>query len=209
MTFEKHRGYVIIIIMNTKIIISILATIIGVISFFPYLKDVFKLKTKPHLYTWLIWSITQGTAVFGILYGGGGWGVLNLLVGTLLVLLVLILSFKYGSKDIILSDKIILIIAVSSIIIWWKLNQPIFSIIMVSLIDFIGYIPSFRKTYKDPWSETSITWLFFSLSNILAILSIEKYSILTTCYLAVITIANLILFFISYIRRIKIKKPAV
>ncbi|NCU28138.1 MAG: hypothetical protein EOM85_00475 [Candidatus Moranbacteria bacterium] len=195
--------------MNTKIILSILATIIGVISFFPYLRDVFKLKTKPHLYTWLIWSITQGTAVLGILYGGGGWGVLSLLAGTLLVILVLILSLKYGSKDITLSDKIILMVAIASIIIWWKFNQPVFSIIMVSLIDFIGYIPSFRKTYKDPWSETSITWLFFSLSNILAILSIEKHSILTTCYLMVITIANLILFFISYTRRIKIKQSRV
>ncbi len=52
--------------MDIKIISTIIATIIGVIAFFPYLKDIFSLKTKPHVYTWLIWVITQGTAVLGI-----------------------------------------------------------------------------------------------------------------------------------------------
>lgn len=193
--------------MNIKIIFSVIATIIGIISFFPYLRDIFRLKTKPHLYTWLIWTITQGTAVLGILLGGGGWGVLNLLTGTLFIIAILIFSIKYGAKDITKGDKFILLMALISIVVWWQFDKPVLSIIMISFINFIGYIPSFRKTYKEPWSETSITWLAFSISNIFAILSLEKYNLLTTTYLAVITIANILLFLIILFRRKIILKP--
>lgn len=40
--------------MDIKIILTIVATVIGAVAFLSYLKDAFSLKTKPHVYTWLI-----------------------------------------------------------------------------------------------------------------------------------------------------------
>lgn len=187
--------------MDTKIILSIIATVIGVAAFLPYLRDTFSLKTKPHVYTWLIWAITQGTAVFGIWYGGGGWGALNLTVGTLFVVAVSLFSLKYGTKNITKSDTAILLAALSAIIVWWQLGEPLISVMMVSAIDVIGYIPSFRKSYQEPWSETLISWILFSVSNIFAILALKEYNLLTVTYLAAITTANIALFFVCFFRR--------
>ena len=193
--------------MDVKIILTVIATAIGVVAFFPYLRDTFSLKTKPHAYTWLIWAITQGTAVFGIWYGGGGWGALNLTIGTLFVIVVFLFSIKYGTKNITKSDMAILVAALSAIIIWWRLDQPLISVIMVSMIDVIGYIPSFRKSYQEPWSETLISWILFSASNIFAILALEEYNLLTFTYLAVITSANIALFLLCFFRRKFVPKP--
>ena len=193
--------------MDVKIILTVIATAIGVVAFFPYLRDTFSLKTKPHAYTWLIWAITQGTAVFGIWYGGGGWGALNLTIGTLFVIVVFLFSIKYGTKNITKSDTAILVAALSAIIIWWRLDQPLISVIMVSMIDVIGYIPSFRKSYQEPWSETLISWILFSASNIFAILALEEYNLLTVTYLAAITSANIALFLLCFFRRKFVPKP--
>ena len=193
--------------MDVKIILTVIATAIGVVAFFPYLRDTFSLKTKPHAYTWLIWAITQGTAVFGIWYGGGGWGALNLTIGTLFVIVVFLFSIKYGTKNITKSDTAILVAALSAIIIWWRLDQPLISVIMVSMIDVIGYIPSFRKSYQEPWSETLISWILFSASNIFAILALEEYNLLTVTYLATITSANIALFLLCFFRRKFVPKP--
>jgi len=193
--------------MDVKIILTVIATAIGVVAFFPYLRDTFSLKTKPHAYTWLIWAITQGTAVFGIWYGGGGWGALNLTIGTLFVIVVFLFSIKYGTKNITKSDTAILVAALSAIIIWWRLDQPLISVIMVSMIDVIGYIPSFRKSYQEPWSETLISWILFSASNIFAILALEEYNLLTVTYLAAITSANIALFLLCFFRRKFFPKP--
>ena len=193
--------------MDIKIILTIIATIIGVVAFFLYLKDTFSLKTKPHAYTWLIWAITQGTAVFGIWYGGGGWGALNLAVGTFFVIAVFFFSLKYGTKNITKSDTAILIAALSAIVVWWQLDKPLISVIMVSEIDVIGYVPSFRKSYQEPWSETLISWVLFSTSNIFAILALKEYNLLTVTYLAAITSANIALFLFCFFRRKFVPKP--
>jgi hypothetical protein len=111
--------------MGMKIFFTVIATVVGTAAFFPYLKDIFLRKTKPHTYTWLIWTMTQGTAVVGIWYGGGGWGGLNLTAGTFLVAGVFFFSLRYGTKNITRSDTIILIVALLAIVAWWQLHQPL------------------------------------------------------------------------------------
>ena len=187
--------------MDTKIILSIIATVVGNIAFYPYLKEIFSRKTKPHAYTWLIWSLTQGTGVYEIFHGGGGWGALNLLIGTLLVIVVFFFSLKYGTKNITKSDTIILIFALLAIVVWWQLKMPVVSIIMISAIDFSGYIPSFRKTYIDPSSEPTIAWALFTTSNVIALFSLSQYNILTVTYMAMLGIANFILMMITILRK--------
>lgn len=187
--------------MNIKIVFTILSTIIGIIAFFPYLKDIFSFKTKPHVYTWLIWSITQATAVLGVWYGGGGWGTLSLLVFTILSFSIFLFSIKYGTKDITKIDTIILVIALFAILVWWQLNKPIISILIITIADVLGYIPSFRKSYKDPWSETLISWAGFVLSNIFAVLALREYNLLTTIYLVIIMLSSASLFLFCFIRR--------
>jgi hypothetical protein len=193
--------------MDIKIILTIIATVIGVVAFLPYLKDIFSLKTKPHAYTWLIWVTTQGTAVFGIWHGGGGWGALNLTVGIIFVIAVFFFSLKYGTKNITKSDTVILTVALFAIVVWWQLDKPLISVIMVSAIDVIGFIPSFRKSYQDPWSETLISWVLFSISNIFAILALKEYNLLTVTYLVAISSANVALFLLCFFRRRFVSRP--
>ncbi|MCK5085579.1 hypothetical protein KAK05_02610, partial [Candidatus Parcubacteria bacterium] len=95
--------------MDYKLIIAIIAASLVVIAYIPYFKDIFARKTKPHLFTWLIWGITQGTAIAALLHGGGKFGSISLIVGAILVFVVFLLSFKYGTKDITTSDKFVLI----------------------------------------------------------------------------------------------------
>lgn len=193
--------------MNIKIIFTILAIITGVSALFPYFRDIFLLKTKPHAYTWLIWAITQGTAAAGVWYGGGGFGAINLTIGAFFVAVIFLFSLKYGTKNITISDTIILIAAFLAIVVWWQLNQPLISIIMVSIIDMLGYIPSLRKTYYEPWSETLSSWIVFSISNVFVMLSLNEYNFLTMVYLVAITIANMTLFLLCFFRRQVILKP--
>jgi hypothetical protein len=187
--------------MDVKIILSIIAALVGTASFYPYLRDVINHKTKPHSYTWLIWVITQGTAIGGIWYGGGGIGALGLITGTVLVFVVFLSSLKYGTKNITKTDTAILITALLAIFVWWKLNNPLAAVLMVSAVDVLGYIPSYRKSFQEPWSETVITWVGFVIGNIFAILSLREYNLLTLSYIVSITFANTLLAVICLIRR--------
>lgn len=193
--------------MDIKIIFSIIATVLGIIGFVPYILDIFSFKTKPHAYTWFIWMITQTTAVLGIWSGGGSWGALNLTVGTFFVFIVFLFSLKYGTRNITLSDTIVLIFALLAIVVWWQMDKPVWAVIMVSIIDVSGYIPSLRKSYVEPWSETLSSWMIFSASNVFALLALYEYNLLTVIYLLSITLANILLFLFCVVRRLSVAKP--
>ena len=187
--------------MTLKLIFLIIGAVIGTAAFFPYLRDIFRRETQPHVYTWLIWLLTQGTAVVGIWYGGGRWGALNLYIGMIFILGIFLFSLKYGTKNITTWDTVILIAALGAIVVWWQLNQPLLAVIMISAIDLVGYIPSLRKSYHEPYSETLKSWMAWAVSDIFALIALSEYNALTMTYLATITIANVVLVIFCLWRR--------
>lgn len=190
-----------------KISLSIIASIITVIGFTPYFRDIFNKKTKPHIYTWLIWGITQGTATLALWYGGGNFAALSLITGTILVIVVFLLCFKYGTKNITLSDTLCLITALFAAAVWWVLKNPLLSVFLVSLIDGIGYLPTYRKSWREPWSETLSYWALMTLTAFITIVASAEYNFLTVTYLTVLIFSNMMVWSICYLRRKKIPKP--
>lgn len=188
-------------------LIAALGALASNIAFLPYIRDILAKRTQPHIYTWLIWVITQGTAVAGIWYGGGGAGGWALMAGLVLVLVVFLLCFAHGTKNITLSDTLVLILALAAVLLWWQLHQPVLAILLVSAIDALGYIPTFRKSYREPWSETTLSWGLFAIGNMLSILALDTYNFLTVPYIATIMTANIILVAYLLVRRTKVPKP--
>ena len=193
--------------MDIKLFFFILSLVVGMAAFYPYIRDTLQGKTQPHIYTWFIWVITQGVATAGAWYGGGGWGAVNLMVGTMMVVLVFLLSFRYGTKNITTADTLVLVAALFAIVAWLGLRSPLLAVVLAAAIDFAGYIPSYRKSFAEPWSETVTTWLGFALATIFAILALDAYNPLTLTYLAVIAVANLILAILCLVRRPFVPRP--
>lgn len=194
--------------MDIKLIFALASVVIGAISYYPYLRDIFSRKTRPHAYTWLIWSLTQGTAALAVWTAGGGWSAWSMGAGALMVIVIFFLSLKFGTRNITKSDTIVLVLTLLAIIVWWQLNNVLLAVLMVTAIDFFGYLPSFRKTYQAPWSETIRTWLGFMLSyGILNLLALKDYNLISTIYLIMVTVANGTLALICISRRPLVNKP--
>jgi hypothetical protein len=146
-------------------------------------------------------GITQGTASIALLYGGGKLGALGIGAGTLLVFFVFALSLKFGTKNIKRGDAVALILALLAIVLWWRLKNPLLAVLTVSAIDGLGYIPTYRKCFTEPWSETLFFWAAMAASSLLGLLSVAEYNLLTVTYLVTLSAANIILLIICIIRR--------
>ena len=78
--------------MNLQTIFSTLSVAIGIGSFVPYIRDIFRLKNTPHSYSWLVWTILQVTGALAMLASGAGLaGASYLLIGALLCVYVFLL----------------------------------------------------------------------------------------------------------------------
>jgi len=187
--------------MDIKIIFAIIAAIVGIGAFLPYLVTVVFGNTRPHSLTWLIWAITQGVGVSAIWYGGGGYGAISLTIGWFLVVTVFLISLKKGTRSVTRNDLIIFILALIAVVIWIFMDSPFIAVLMVTVIDLLGYIPTFRKSYASPWDENTLSWDMFAAANLFSILALGEYNFLTWGYLAAMMIANSSLHIYLIIRR--------
>lgn len=175
--------------MDIQLVFALLGAAFGLGSFVPYVRDIAWRGARPHIYTWVIWCITQGIATAAA-WQQGGWGAYNLLLGTLACGFIVVLSLRYGSRDITRSDTVLLLSAGAAIIVWWQLQDALLALFVATAIDIAGYLPTYRKTWRDPASETPLAWAGFTLAFVFALLALESYTLLTATYLVAITLAN-------------------
>ena len=50
--------------MDYKVILGVISIILALISFVPYLLDLIRNKTKPHIFSWLIWTLLMAIGFF-------------------------------------------------------------------------------------------------------------------------------------------------
>lgn len=192
--------------IDWKLVSASIALIITFISYFPYWFEIFRGNTKPHLYTWLIWAISQAVALAGMIYGGGGHGTFALWAGMFGVTSVLLLCFKYGSKNITRTDGIVLGLALIAVALWFVLDNPLLAVVLVSLIDGLGYIPTLRKLYSEPWTESLLSWSIVTVGHLFSFMALAHHNALTLTYLGTVFVANLILLGIGFVRRAQLQK---
>jgi len=171
------------------------------IGFIPYLWTSLFGRTRPHIFTWLIWAITNGVAVAGLWYGGGGIGAIAPSIAFVFACIIFLVSLRFGKRDIKRGDVIILIVALSSILVWLLLDQPVLAVLIVSVVDVIGYIPTFRKAFNEPWTEAMSSWALFAGASLFGILALEDYNLLTVSYLGSISFINSALLLYLFVRR--------
>jgi hypothetical protein len=165
-----------------KELLALSATALIVIAYIPYVRNVLKEKTHPHVYSWFI-SGSLTLIAFGLQVSkGAGWGAVPTFVAGLAGLLIFILCFIKQRSPITKSDTFFFLLALIAACLWLIANQPVLSVILISLADILAFIPTFRKSWKRPHQETSFTYFVNSLRFTLATIAVQKYSVVTVLY---------------------------
>lgn len=192
---------------DIKFIAFVIATIITIIAYIPYLIDMFRGKNKPHLYTWIsIFLITAVVAYIQVI-GGSGLGAIPIIIGVFIDVIILYYCFRFGTKDIVFMDKVCLAISIVGIIAYIILyNQPLIALVIVSFAEVISFIPTVRKTRNDPYSESLTSYYLLLLKLGLILVALEKYNLLTVSY-SVLWISVFVLFLsATYYWRAQVKR---
>ncbi|MCA9330926.1 hypothetical protein KC957_02680 [Candidatus Saccharibacteria bacterium] len=168
-------------------VISVIMTIFGY-SF--YFRDIFAGKTKPHAFSWLVWGTLTGIAFFGQLADGAGAGAWVTATTSLISLVIFFLALQRGEKEIKFSDKLNLLGAGVALVLWAVTSGPLLSIILITIIDFLGFLPTIRKSYYKPQEETLIHYVFAGLKFVLGIMALDNYTVVTYLYPLSLVLAN-------------------
>lgn len=170
--------------------LGLIAVVMAVVAHIPYVADIIRRKTQPHVFTWLIWAILTLFVFMGQWEQGAGPGAWPTMVAGSISIFIAILSLKYGTKDITRLDKVFFGAALISIIPWYLTKDPTISVLLLTGIDGVAFIPTIRKTAKDPSSETLFTYILNVPRHAIAVAAIAHYNAATYIYPSMLVIMN-------------------
>lgn len=172
-------------------LLGITAVIIGLWGYFFYVKGILKGGVKPHAFTWFVWGLLTSIAFFAQLAGGGGPG--SWVTGaTALMSFVFTLVGLGASSRVYIerSDWIFFIASLAAIPVWYFSGNPLWSVILITIIDAVAFAPTFRKAYSHPDTENVYTFLFSGIKFVFGIAALSTFSITTVLYPASLVLAN-------------------
>lgn len=187
--------------MDFKVIIALVSIAMTLVGYSYYFRDIFADKTKPHAFSWLVWASLTAIAFAGQLSDHAGPGAWVTLVTSAISFIIFGLALKKGEKDISKSDKLNLIAAGGALLLWFFTKDPLMSVIIITVVDFLGFLPTIRKSYKKPYEETLIHYVLAGLKFVLAIIALDNYTLVTWLYPASLVAANLFFVVMLIIRR--------
>ncbi len=192
--------------MVYRVILSVVGIIIGFISYAIYFRGIFTGKTKPHVFSWLVWSIVNWIAFFAQIVKGGGAGAWITGVNAFLCALVAILALFFGEKNITRSDWYSFVGALIGVFGWILTNNPLIAVILISLTDYFGIYPTFRKAYYKPYEENALSFGVDLIKFVLELVALESFNLTTALFPITILVNDTILVGMILIRRKVIKK---
>lgn len=186
---------------DLKLSLWFLSVIFSLFAYGIYYKSIFSKESNPHLYSWLIWGIISIT-IWVIQFNSDAWiWTINTLLVWFLCLWIAFLAFKKWDKNITFSDKIYLLLWILSIIMWIFIDNAIYSVILLIIVDIFWFIPTFRKLFQNPYDENILPYFLSFLGYSFSILSLLSFTFLTFWYVFLTAIFNLSLCIMVITRR--------
>lgn len=173
--------------------IAIVAALLAIAGNIPYLKDIIQKRIQPHPYTWLVWSIVSCIIFFGQLAKGAGIGALPTAAAEVFTIIIFFFSLKNGFKDIKRIDTVFLVAALLGIVPWILTKDPTISVIIAVSIDLVAFLPTIRKTWREPKTETPTLYSMNVLRHILMLFSLQAYNIATTLHSIAMITTNMLM----------------
>ena len=186
---------------NTEIL-GWLSVLLTAIAYIPYVVSTWRGNTRPHVFSWTIWALLMLIAAAGQYAGQAGPGSWATgFSGIFCVLIAIMAAMQKGDKAITRMDCLIFVAALMAIPLWYITKDPLTAIVMVTVIDGAGYIPTLRKAWNNPRQELLLHYVISNIKFLAAIAAISVYSLTTVLYPATLFLLNATLITLIWHRR--------
>ncbi len=136
-----------------------------------------KKKAKPHRVTRLVILFASVAGLLSVLGSDNNSGKIFALIFFARAAYLFVMSLLYGVGGATRLDRVCLVIAVLAIFAYAVTKNDWLSLSLAVLADFIGYIPTFVKTWRDPKSEDPVFFAIEGLASLFGLIAVGEWSI--------------------------------
>jgi hypothetical protein len=156
--------------------IGLISGLISLCAYGLYIYSIYAGETKPSRSTWWILTLVGGLILWSSYALGAHenlWIQLSYVIGPLIVAF---LSLRHGDgAGLSRLDISCLCGAGLSALFWIIFNSPLIGLLGSILVDFLGLIPTIRKSYTTPEEESPNAWLIETVASALNMLAISSW----------------------------------
>jgi hypothetical protein len=153
-------------------LIGLVAGVVGLAGYAPYVRDILAGKTQPERTSWLIWTLEYAVLCAAQLAKGAGpalWLAGLQFVG---VIIVYALSFKYGTGRMDRRNATLLMCICLALSAWLFSSDATLTIWILILVEATGGLLTAIKVYREPGSETLTMWVLLAVAGGLGVFAI-------------------------------------
>jgi len=182
--------------------LGFIAVAMTFIAFLPYIRSIHRGETKPHVFSWVIWGLTTFVVFLGQIADGGGAGAWAIGVSGFITIYVAWLAYsKKADVEITKVDWIFFILALSALPLWYIYDDPLWTVVILTSIDVLGFGSTFRKSYHKPFDEQLGFYVLMTTRNAVSIAALMHYSVTTVIFPALTGFLGLLFILMLLVRR--------
>jgi hypothetical protein len=176
--------------MNNLEIFGIIAGILSFIAYLSYIVTILLGKTRPSRSTWWVLTLV-GMLIASSYYAGGArttiWIALSYVVGPFIIAL---LSLKYGEGKWERLDTYCFTGSIIGAVVWYVAHSALLGLIINIGIDFLGLIPTVKKSFLHPQGENRLAWTLELIASFLNMFAIDRWSFSIIIYPIYLLVMN-------------------
>ncbi len=155
---------------------------LALLAFVPYIRSIMRAETRPSRASWFIWAFVNAVTAAAYHASGAGATMGVALAYAAAAIIVAGLSIRYGEAGISKLDIACTAGAAASLAAWIVLQDAPSALYLLILTDCAGMLPTLRKAYLDPPSESRLAWTMSALAMALNLLAVDDWSLRISAY---------------------------
>lgn len=183
-------------------LVGLAAVVLTVVAYVPYIGAIRAKAVKPHFFSWLIWSLTTVIVFFAQMAAEGGAGAWSTGMSAAITLyvawLALVLRSDFSNTT---ADWGFLIAAMLSLPVWFFTDDPLWSVVILTVVDAFGFGPTLRKAWHKPQEESMQFYLLFGARSLLSVAALESRTLTTVLFPVAMVVACVLVSVLLWWRR--------
>lgn len=156
-------------LINFSLLLTTIATLIFIIAFVIYNKDILRESTRPNIITWSLFVLITliNATSYVSMTGDLVKSVLaftDLFVCTIITSLIL---FKGYYPKLSIVEKLVILFSVSSVLIWIILRSATYANLLLQFGYILAFVPTYLGVYKNSSAEKALPWFLWTLSFVI------------------------------------------
>ncbi|MDD5032257.1 MAG: hypothetical protein PHR36_04435 [Patescibacteria group bacterium] len=161
------------------------------LSFLPYIRDIFSGTTKPERISWLIWAGLGLISFFSQMAKGASYSLIMTGAQAVGDLFIFLLAIRYGLGGFLKRDIMALIGAGLGLFLWYLTKEAAVALFIVIFVDAIGVVLTVIKSYEKPKTETISAWVLTFIGGFLGCLAVGSFNLILLAFPFYICLASL------------------